>query len=70
MDIKTTLAIIVLVMVIWFLHGMDLEYYTNNSYYNEAFDVNLKLSFFLIVFVIVLLLFSETEDIYTNPQNN
>lgn len=70
MKIHIALVIIMLVFILWSLHGLDLEYYVNNRNYNEGFDNNLKIAFFLIVMIISLLLFSETVTIYTRTINN
>lgn len=70
MQKKVKLTIVMLVFVIWFLHGLDIEYYTHVNEYNEAFDNNLKLSVFSIIGIISLLLFGETENINTSIQNN
>lgn len=58
-------VIISLVLMLWLLHGLDIEYYTHVSEYNEAFDNNLKFSVALIFLIILLLLSSETSDL--NP---
>lgn len=70
MNLIMALTVIILISVIWDLHGMDIEYYTHVNSYNEAFDNNLKMAVFSIYLLVTLLLLSETSPIKAPLRNN
>jgi len=50
------ISIILQVVMCWFLHGLDMQYYTIRD--NRLFDINLYLSLIFIITSILLLLLS------------
>ena len=62
------LAILLSALELWFLHGLDMQFYTIQNV--RLFDINLFLAVMTNIIIIVLLLIDEKRNINITKRNN